>query len=325
MTATFDRGRRRHHLLLRIFPKAWRADGRAEEALGVCLAVAEDEGREVLGTARALDLGWLAVRARSWSASSALPASSRRLLAAATFLAGVGLSTGLLMIEAWPLDSAYSAPHSTPPIVSLGTVIYGLWLALALVAVLGRERAVWVTTSTITISTLIAGAFSTLAHWPSPAAYVLTGLLMLSLVQFSFQPLEFSRNTRVALTAAAIIAGTGWAWTARSETTWPWTSQLVAGNPVLMASTGEAVLAASAVVILALLPFRKSRRLWVVPLLVNAGPWAVFALRGLSGTSARIHLYIAGFYLLWIVLVIIWIDRERRRGLVKEALKQLAP
>jgi hypothetical protein len=256
-------------VIIRCFPRSWRLDGRAAEALGIAWDTADDEGREVLGVREGIDLSWLGLRSRVDAAARLLSAPVRHVVAALAVLGGVGLATCLLVISIWTPVAIDGDPASVSPLASTGTAIWVSWVVSGLLTAVGREL---------------------IARLSFAFAFALT--IAVTVFALGVRPLAGgTRAARWTLAVGSICVGAVLGLLSRVATqTWP-ASSVYYGNVLVLSTIAEIVLWALAVGGLLCLESPRGRAV-VVALLISAGPWLPLAARASSdqGHSAHINI-----------------------------------
>ena len=143
-----DVGVRRFRLLLRAYPRSWRANGRDEELLGVLLDSLTAAGRTTPSLADAANIIANGLATRIRFLDFVLPEPVRRHIAQFGLAAGTGASAFLLTggeirIGGW--SNGYSPgvlddwlPPTFGPFLTLGVIIYALWFLAFAFFLVGR-------------------------------------------------------------------------------------------------------------------------------------------------------------------------------------------
>lgn len=282
------------------FPRSWRRDGRADEAMGISADAAADRGRRSPSLIDVADLAWLAMQARAGVVGRAMPPPVRRLVAGLATASGLALSIALFMaVELDPgrhLDVwTYASPpvgwagrlgsdrRRAAPFVTLGVVVEALWLLVALAVLTGRRgaaRAAVLGTLAATVAVPVAARWYALDR---PSLYVLGALAACSVLTLGTGPVV---REPFAVRAAWVAGGTGLGlvlaghyganpvphhWSAE----FGWTGTGVGGSAFV-------VLGLLAVGGLAVFFSPAHRSGWPAAALIAALPWAVLATRTIT-------------------------------------------
>jgi hypothetical protein len=293
MTGSEDQ--RSARLIYACFPRSWRTDGRADEALGIAWDGADDAGREDLGAKQALDLSWLGLRARVGAAAQFLPLATRRLVVGLALGGGVGLAVCLLFIAAVPPTTSPGAA----PLASAGTALYLAWILSSLVAAAGSEALARLCLAGTAVLTAATALFAESAGIRRPALFLLAILFALSVLALGVRPLARQRaQERWAIVGSAIIAGFGIGALGRGATYFPSTS-LYYGNALMLSTLAKVTLLAFAVAALLALGSLTGRRYYLPALVISAGPWAVLAACGSTAQGRAVYIHIATATVSW--------------------------
>lgn len=303
-------------LIFACFPRSWRDDGRAAEALGIAWDAADDEGRELLGAKQALDLSWLGLRARTSALSLSLPLTTRRLVATLALGGGVALSVCLLFLAGFPP----SPDSSMSPLASAGTVVYVAWILSGLLVVAARETVARCCLLGTAVLTAAIAAFAGVAGLRRPALFLLATLLILNVLAVGVRPLtRRPTHTRLAVTVVAIAIGLAVAAYSRVELDWPTTASVYYGNVLMLSTVADIALLALAAAALIAVGSTAGRRQVLPGLLISAGPWALLAARGSSQSGPAAHAHIVAALIAWAIAAACALAVSRQRKAAERA------
>lgn len=303
--STTGRYEARCRLLLRTYPRSWRAH-REQEILGVLMAMQEQHDEDPRASHAPahrpswgvhLDLLTGGLQTRWERLFSFLPAVVRDRIAMLGLVLGAAVCTVILAFGeiAWPwrtapvitLTDGSSSSYVAPLIQTAGPVVYGLWVLALLLTLAGRAQlGRWL------LAGAAAGAvlLSIVRVIPHPPVYVLAPLALAAGLS-TIGRLPTARTTRgwmavgyVALTGA--LAATQ---VSQADTSTIWNPFQGFYRPGYadqgMHSLSVAVLALSAVCVVAATIASLTGRRWFVAVLVTALPYLYLTLLSFSGVD----------------------------------------
>ncbi len=168
------------------YPEDWRKRHDAE-ALGVLLDQAEAEGRRTPTPSQRLDLAWHGTVERARSTGAWVPASVRDRAAAVSLGAGATFAVMMFLLVEWNPQASKTYAEMLfgseirwfGPFASPAVVLYAVWFAALVLALLGAQRAArYTVAATIPIAVVVRQVGDASEMWMRPS-WTTLGILML--------------------------------------------------------------------------------------------------------------------------------------------------
>jgi len=223
-------------VVFRLFPKSWRADGRAAEALSIAADAAEDAGRMSLRLRDVVDLIGYAISVRAAESVLGLSRPSRTITAALSLISALSLSIALFVsaelipgrrVDALPghpgriapgleasvahrlAEQIVHDPSRVHPFVTLGVALYALWIITAIAVLIGSGRILLVCISALLLATVAVPVIASTTGLARPSGYDILALgSCAALLLFTRRPLlQIPLIARVGVVAAGVVLG----------------------------------------------------------------------------------------------------------------------